>query len=139
MRAAVLGAMLLVGTGAAPAQQGTLESAAQAARAAWQAHDVNALIARSSGVILQIPGADPSSALGRAQAGELLRRYLAAATEVAVRVVTVRQVEAGKGFVELDRRYVVRGTADERRETVFLGFRLSGGRWVLNEVRTVGG
>jgi hypothetical protein len=122
-----------------PGQDATLAATAQAARQAWLAHDVAALVARSSGVILQIPGADPSSPVGRAQAGELLRRYLGAAEEVAIRVVTVREVEPGKGFVEMDRRYVVRGTADERRETVFLGFRRVGVRWVLSEVRSVGG
>ncbi len=118
-------------------QDETLGATAQAARRAWLEHDVAALVARSSGVILQLPGADPSAPVGRAQAGELLHRYLGAAEELSIRVVTVREVERGKGFVELDRRYVVRGTADERRETVFLGFRLVAGGWVLSEVRSV--
>jgi len=48
----------------------------------------------------------------------------------------VREVEPGRGFVELERRYVVTGTRDERRETVFLGFRLVLGRWVLSELRS---
>jgi hypothetical protein len=76
--------------------------------------------------------------VGRAQAEELLRRHLATGTEVAVTIVTVREVEAGRGFVELERRYVVRGTTDPRRETVFLGFRRVGERWVLSEVRSGG-
>jgi len=38
--------------------------------------------------------------------------------------------------VELERRYQVVGTSDERRETVFLGFRRAGDSWVLAELRT---
>jgi len=53
-----------------------------------------------------------------------------------VAVTSLREVEPGRGFVELDRRYVVPGTVDERREAVFLGFRRAGNRWVLSEVRT---
>jgi hypothetical protein len=124
--------------GQASAQTGTLEAAAHAARDAWMAHDVAALVGGSSGIILQIAGAAPSSPVGRAQAEELLRRHLATGTEVAVTIVTVREVEPARGFVELERRYVVRGTTDARRETVVLGFRRSGERWVLSEVRSGG-
>ena len=124
--------------GSAGAQTGTLEAAARAAREAWLAHDVTALVGGSSGIVLQIAGAAPSSPVGRAQAEELLRRHLATGTEVAVTIVTVREVEAARGFVELERRYVVRGTTDPRRETVFLGFRRVGERWVLSEVRSGG-
>jgi len=127
-----------LGVGSAGAQAGTLEAAARAAREAWLAHDVTALVGGSSGIVLQIAGAAPSSPVGRAQAEELLRRHLATGTEVAVTIVTVREVEAARGFVELERRYVVRGTTDPRRETVFLGFRRVGERWVLSEVRSGG-
>jgi len=120
-------------------QAATLEAAAQAARQSWYVHDVSGLLAGSSAIILQIPGADPSSPLGRPQAAELLRRYLGGARERSVTVVSVREVEPGIGFVELDRRYVVSGTADARRESLFLGFRRIGERWVLAELRSVGG
>lgn len=122
----------------AGAQTGTLEAAARAARQAWLAHDVAGLVGGSSGIVLQIAGAAPSSPVGRAQAEELLRRYLATGTEVTVTIVTIREVEAARGFVELERRYVVRGTTDPRRETVFLGFRRVGERWELSEVRSGG-
>jgi hypothetical protein len=117
------------------AAQGTLAQAAETARAAWLAHDAQSLVGQSASVVLQIPGADPSWPLGRAQAVELLRRHLRTASERSVAVTSVREVEPGKGFVELDRRYVVPGTADERHEAVFLGFRLAGNRWLLSEVR----
>ena len=93
-------------------------------------------MAHSPSLVLQIPGADPSSPLGRAQAAELLSRYFRPAEERGTAVGAVREVEPGRGFVELERRYVVAGTRDERRETVFLGFRLLLGRWVLAELRS---
>jgi hypothetical protein len=73
--------------------------------------------------------------LARAQAAELLRRHWRTAVERSLTVAAVREVEAGKGHVQLDRRYVVSGTSDERRETVFLGFRRAAGSWELVEVR----
>jgi hypothetical protein len=118
------------------ATQATLLAAADRAKQAWLAHDVQALVGASSSLVLQIPGADPSSPLGRAQAAELLRRYLRPAEERGIDVTAIREVEAGKGFVELTRRYVVVGTTELRRETLFLGFRLQGGRWALRELRT---
>lgn len=124
--------------GAALAQSGALEAAAQSARDAWLAHDVQTLVAQSPNLILQIPGADPSSPVSRAQAAELLRRYLAAADEQSLTVVTVREVEDGKGFVELARRYVVRGTTDVRREALFLAFRRAADGWRLTEIRSAG-
>ena len=138
MRSWIVLAAAALGVGPVAAQTGTLEAAARAAREAWLAHDVTALVGGSSGIVLQIAGAAPSSPVGRAQAEELLRRHLATGTEVAVTIVTVREVEAARGFVELERRYVVRGTTDPRRETVFLGFRRVGERWVLSEVRSGG-
>ena len=138
MRSWIVLAAAALGVGPAAAQTGTLEAAARGAREAWLAHDVTALVGGSSGIVLQIAGAAPSSPVGRAQAEELLRRHLATGTEVAVTIVTVREVEAARGFVELERRYVVRGTTDPRRETVFLGFRRVGERWVLSEVRSGG-
>ena len=116
--------------------QGDLVAAGEAAARAWQAHDAAALVGRGQSLVLQIPGADPSAALGRAQAVELLRRHFQSAAERSVNVGTAREVESGRGVVELERRYVVRGTNDERRETVFLGFRLVQGQWILSEVRT---
>jgi ketosteroid isomerase-like protein len=131
VRASVL---LLLAAGPLAAQSSLADAAAQARRA-WLAHDVDALVAHSPSLVLQIPGADPSSPLVRAQAAELLKRYFRPAEERAVEVRTVREVEPGRGFVELERRYVVSGTSDERRETVFLGFQFRYGRWVLAELR----
>ena len=129
-------AAALLAVAPAAAAQGTLPQAAERAKQAWLAHDPQALVGQSSNLVLQIPGADPSSPLGRAQAVELLRRYLRPVEERGLDVTMIREVEPGKGFVELTRRYVVAGTTELRRETLFLGFRLQGGRWALAELRS---
>ncbi|HYT72989.1 MAG TPA: hypothetical protein VEK78_16495 [Gemmatimonadales bacterium] len=124
-------------TGGAPlVAQSSLPEAAERARAAWLAHNPEALVGQSGSLVLQIPGADPSSPLERPQAAELLRRHWRSAVERWLTVGAVREVEPGEGYVELERRYVVSGTSDERRETVFLGFRKAGGRWLLTELRS---
>ena len=129
--------LLIIGLAARPAAAQTgLVAAAESAARAWLAHDAAGLVGNSQALVLQIPGADPSAALGRAQAIELLRRHFQSATERNVVVATTREVDAGRGVVELDRHYVVRGTSDQRRESVFLGFRLVPGGWILSEVRT---
>jgi hypothetical protein len=122
--------------GGPAAAQGSLPAAAERARAAWLAHDPQALIGQSGAVVLQIPGADPSAPVDRAQAAELLRRYWRSAVERSLTVSTAREVEPGRGYAQLERRYVVAGTSDERRETIFLAFRSAGADWVVSEVRS---
>lgn len=116
--------------------QATLSEAAERAKQAWSAHDAQALVGQSSNIVLQIPGADPSSPLGRSQAIELLRRYFRPVEERGLDLTAIREVEPGKGFVELTRRYVVTGTAELRRETLYLGYRLLGREWRLVELRS---
>jgi len=137
MQAVIAGTIVLVSVAALPlGAQATLPEAAERAKQAWLAHDPQALVGQSPSLVLQIPGADPSSPLGRAQAVELLRRYLRPVAERGLDVTVIREVEPGKGFVELTRRYVVTGTTELRRETLFLGFRLVAGRWALAELRS---
>ena len=116
--------------------QSTLDEAARQAREAWLMHSAEAVMGQGSRVVLQFPGADPSAAVSRPQAVALLDRYLRPSVERSLEIVTIREVEQGRGFVELDRRYVIGGTQDERRETLFLGFRRQGGRWILAELRS---
>jgi hypothetical protein len=73
--------------------------------------------------------------MGRGQAAELLTRYLRTAVEQGADITVAREVEEGRGYVELVRRYTIAGTAEERRETVFLGLRRLGNRWVVVELR----
>ena len=116
--------------------QATLSDAGAQAKAAWSTHDAQGLVGQSSTLILQIPGADPSSPLGRPQAIELLRQYFRPAEERGLDVTAIREVEPGKGFVVLTRRYVVAGTTELRRETLFLGYRLLDREWRLVELRS---
>ncbi|OLC67623.1 MAG: hypothetical protein AUH78_27830 [Gemmatimonadetes bacterium 13_1_40CM_4_69_8] len=118
------------------AAQASLAAAAEHARGAWLAHDPQALVGQSASIVLQIPGADPSSPLDRAQAAELLRRHWRTAVERSVTVRGVHESESGRGYAELERCYVVAGTSDERQETIFLGFRQVGTSWRLTELRS---
>ena len=129
--------MVLVLLWSAPlAAQRTLEEAARLARDGWLAHDAEAVVGQGSRVVLQFPGADPSAAVSRPQAVALLERYLRPTRERSLDIVTIREVDQERGFVELKRQYVIGGTEDLRRETVFLGFRRQGERWVLAELRS---
>ena len=119
-------------------QDGSLVEAAERARSAWFAHDPAALIAESARVLIQLPGADPSVALGPAQAAALLADFLAPSREVEVLVRAARQVEPGRGYVELQRRYRISGTQDVRSQILLLGYRLSEKGWSLVEFRVIG-
>jgi hypothetical protein len=120
------------------AQDSGLDEAAERARQAWLAHNPAALIAESPRVLIQLPGADPSVALGPAQAAALLVDFLASAQEVEVLVRAARQVEPGRGYVELQRRYRVSGTQNVRNQVLLLGYRRSRAGWRLVEFRVVG-
>lgn len=135
MRLTVLALCFVLPTARAEAQA-TLSAAAERARLALSTHDAQSLVGQSSNIVLQIPGADPSSPLGRPQAVELLRRYLRPAEERGLDVTTIREVEPGRGFIEIARRYVVAGTTELRRETLYLGYRKLDGEWRLVELRS---
>jgi hypothetical protein len=120
------------------AQDVGLGEAAERARRAWFAHNPAELIAESPRVLVQLPGADPSVALGPDQAVALLADFLAPSREVEVLVRAARQVEPGRGYVELQRRYQVSGTQDVRSQVLLLGYRLGDTGWILVEFRVVG-
>jgi hypothetical protein len=120
------------------AQNSGLDQVAERARAAWIAHDPRALIAGSPRLLIQLPGADPSVALGPAQAVALLANYLATVKEVEILVRGAGVVEPGRGYVELQRRYRVTGTQDIRTQLLLLGYQLDPSGWTLVELRVVG-
>ena len=120
------------------AQEGGLTQAADRARKAWLAHDAAGLVAESPRLLLQLPGADPSAALGPAQSAALISNFLAQAQEVEIVVRAAREVEPGRGYVELQRRYRVAGTQDVRVQSLLLGYRLESSGWSLVELRVVG-
>ncbi len=138
MRGILMGLVLLLGPTAARAQDLRLEDAADRARQAWLAHDAVSLVADSPSLLVQLPGADPSAALGPDQAAALLRNFLARAQEVECEIRAAREVEPGRGYVELQRSYRVTGTQEVRLQSLLLGYRQGKAGWVLVELRVVG-
>jgi hypothetical protein len=120
------------------AQGRGLEAAAEQARQAWFTHDPAALIARSPRLLVQLPGAEPSAALGPDQAAALLADFLASGQEVETVVRAAREVGPGRGYVELQRRYRVAGTQNVRTQVLLLGYRRARTGWVLVEFRVLG-
>ena len=123
---------------AAAGQQNALTEAAEQARAAWFEHDARALVADAPRLLVQLPGADPSIALGPAQAAALLTDFMVQGQEVETVVRAAKEVEPGRGYVELQRRYRIAGTEDVRVQSLLLGYRLVRTGWRLVELRVVG-
>jgi hypothetical protein len=123
---------------AATGQQNALTEAAEEARAAWFAHDARGLVADAPRLLVQLPGADPSIALGPAQAAALLKDFMVQGQEVETVVRAAKEVEPGRGYVELQRRYRIAGTEDVRVQSLLLGYRLLRTGWQLVELRVVG-
>ncbi len=123
---------------AAAGQQHALSEAAEEARRAWFRHDARGLVADAPRLLVQLPGADPSVALGPAQAAALLIDFMVQGQEVETMVRAAREVEPGRGYVELQRRYRIAGTEDVRVQSLLLGYRLLRSGWRLVELRVVG-
>lgn len=135
----LLMAYALVGIPATGVAQGPdLGAAADRARQAWFAHDAATLVAQSPRLLIQLPGADPSVGLGPAQAAALLTDFVAPAQEVETVVRAAREIEPGRGYVELQRQYRVAGTQNVRVQILLLGYRLDETGWRLVEFRVVG-
>ncbi|HEU4587584.1 MAG TPA: hypothetical protein VFS11_02990 [Gemmatimonadales bacterium] len=118
--------------------QGDLRQAAEQARRAWANHDAAALVGASPRILIQLPGTDPAGAFAPAQAIALLRDYFASTQEVETKVRSAREVEPGRGYVELQRRYRVTGTQEARSQTLLLGYRMTPDGWILVELRAGG-
>jgi hypothetical protein len=132
-------AMVLAAAPAAGNAQGTeLDQAAEKARQAWFAHNTAALVAESPRLLIQLPGAEPSVALGPDQAAALLSNFLSNGQEVETVVRAAREVAPSQGYVELQRKYRVVGTQNVRTQILLLGYRRSPGGWTLVEFRAVG-
>ena len=131
-------AALLAAPVASAAQGSGLSEAAEDARAAWFQHDARGLVADAPRLLVQLPGADPSIALGPAQAAALLADFMVQGQEVETVVRAAKEVEPGRGYVELQRRYRIAGTQDVRVQSLLLGYRLLATGWRLVELRVVG-
>lgn len=138
MRILLIALLLVLAPRPAPAQQSLLTDAAEDARQAWFDHDAQALVADAPRLLVQLPGADPSIALGPAQAAALLGDFMVQGQEVETVIRAAKEVEPGRGYVELQRRYRIAGTQDVRIQSLLLGYRLGRSGWRLVELRVVG-
>ena len=138
MRRLVIAYALMVVPAGGRAQAPDLGVAAERARQAWFTHAAATLVANSPRLLIQLPGADPSVALGPEQAAALLADFVAPAQEVETVVRAAREVEPGRGYVELQRQYRVAGTQNVRVQILLLGYRLDETGWTLVEFRVVG-
>ncbi len=138
MRHIVMTVILVVAPALGNAQGNDLDQAAEKARQAWFAHNTAALVAESPRLLIQLPGAEPSVALGPDQAAALLSNFLSNGQEVETVVRAAREVAPSQGYVELQRKYRVVGTQNVRTQVLLLGYRRSQGGWTLVEFRAVG-
>jgi hypothetical protein len=76
-------------------------------------------------------------ALGPAQAAALLADFVAPAQEVETVLRAAREIEPGRGYVELQRQYRVAGTQNVRVQILLLAYRLEETGWTLVEFRVV--
>ena len=138
MRHIVMAMILAAAPALGNAQGNDLDQAAEKARQAWFAHNTAALVAESPRLLIQLPGAEPSVALGPDQAAALLSNFLSNGQEVETVVRAAREVAPSQGYVELQRKYRVVGTQNVRTQVLLLGYRRSQGGWTLVEFRVVG-
>ena len=138
MRTLLIVLAMLLGPRVGEAQESRLSQAAESARRAWFEHDARALVAEAPRLLVQLPGADPSIALGPAQAAALLADFMVQGQEVETVIRAAKEVEPGRGYVELQRRYRIAGTQDVRTQSLLLGYRLLRTGWRLVELRIVG-
>ncbi len=86
-------------------------------------------------LVIQLPGVEPSGPVDRPQAVALLKGFFQGAVEEGTVVRAAREVGAGRGLVELVRRYRTRGTQTIREQAILLGYRLEESGWRLVELR----
>jgi hypothetical protein len=115
-----------------------LDATARQAREALLRHDAAQVVGGSPRLLVQLPGVAPSGPVPRSQAIALLTSYLHDYEEVAVLLESVQTTSPSKGIVQLQRRYRVPGTSDLRTQSVLLGYELTGGIWLLTELRISG-
>jgi hypothetical protein len=112
-------------------QQVPLNVIAEKTRRAWQRQDVAGLVELSPQLVIQLPDADPSAPVVRQQAMELLKDFFQGSEEIETILSDAREVGGGWGFVDLRRRYRVRGTQEVKEQLLLFSYRLNGTGWTL--------
>ena len=134
---AVVVALLCIASSASAQTTDSLIAAAQRAAGHWRAHDFVAMVAGARQLEVHLPGTDPSSPVGRAQAVELLKAFVGPSREIEVEVEVARSVKPGRGYVELRRTFVMRPGAERRTQVVYLTLRIAGSTYRVAGVRVV--
>lgn len=119
-----------------PQAESLLGAARRAARA-FARHEFDELVAQSNGILLSLPGSDPSAPLQPAQAALLLHAFADGADQESVEVVVARHVDRERAYVEARRVFTLRGTTTRRTQTIYLGLRLERVSYRLVELRVV--
>jgi len=117
------------------AAQQSLAAVAENARRALQRGNLAGLLRSSDRILLQLPNVQPSAAVGAAQAEATLRAVLGRNDDHEVSVAGHREIERGRGYVELQRLTRHRAGGALRVQTILLGYRRAVAGWVLVEVR----
>ena len=115
-----------------------LAAAAELARTALLRHDAAGVVGESPRLLVQLPGVAPSGPVPRGQAVALLASYLHDYEEVAISLTSIQAPSTTRGIVQLQRSYRVPGTSDLRTQSVLLSYELTGGKWLLAELRISG-
>ena len=84
------------------------------------------------------PGRIRPSPWGRRRRPRCSTDFMVQGEEVETVVRAAKEVEPGRGYVELQRSYRVAGTQDVRTQSLLLGYRLLSTGWRLVELRIVG-
>lgn len=119
------------------AAQGTdsLVLAAQRIARAWQRHDFGQMLAGAARVTVVFPGSGRTAPLAAAQAAEVLRGFVEGAHEESADVVELRTVGADRSYVEIERVFAPRGSAELRQQIVYVELRRAGSGFTVAEVR----
>ena len=116
--------------------QQPLSEVARAAREAVLRGDLAPLVSSSRGGLrLRLPGVEPSSPLGPAQANATLRGLFRRNETAEVTIEDFREVGDSLAFVELRREYRIPGSPERRTQLILLSYRQNRHGWQLVEVR----
>lgn len=139
-RAAFLSVLLWSSGGSAlTGQEADLGPVAEIARDAFREHRFEALLEGGESVRLRLPGSTAGAPVRWEVAVASLEAYTRRFEEVETTILGAAIVEAGLGYIELRRRFRVRGLGEDALETqrILLSVRKAGEGWQVVEVWVV--
>ncbi|MEZ4588890.1 MAG: hypothetical protein R2909_21160 [Gemmatimonadales bacterium] len=124
---------------AAAAQDADLGPVADLARDAFREHRFKRLLEGGESVRLRLPGSPAGAPVRWEVAVAALESFTRRFDEIELTVLGAAIVEEGLGYIELRRRFRVRGMGDDTHEThrILLSVRKTGEGWQVVEVWVV--